>query len=45
MDFEHYNGLLINRQYESEEERAILEQLRDEAYHEAMLELIYEENQ
>lgn len=44
MDFEYYMELLINRQYESEEERAILEQLRDEAYYEAMWELMYEEN-
>ena len=44
MDFEYYNELLNNGQYKSNEELAILEYLRDEAYYEAMLEVMYEEN-
>ena len=45
MDFEYYTELLIDRQYESEEERAILESIRDELYEESLLEVMYEENQ
>lgn len=45
MSFEYYTELLINRQYEADEERVILEQLRDELYEEALNELMYEENQ
>ena len=45
MDFEYYNELLINGQYESEEEMAILEYIRDELYYEALNELMYEEYQ
>lgn len=45
LSFEYYTELLINRQYEADEERVILEQLRDELYEEALNELMYEENQ
>lgn len=45
MDFEYYNNLLINSQYGSEEERAILESIRDELYEESLLEVMHEKNQ